>query len=173
MSFDPIPTTNNQLVVPAIRAMMGNLHYYVSFFKMSAIAERFNIEDRLTIGSRGANTANAISHYLLTNPEHFLGPLVVGIRGASAQWYELDIRPNEMLREIPLELEGTLGLLCFENSVEFVVMKGQVQVEGIRLALTRNKQLATEEVSVILVGRLDSAKVAGTREFMTALDRFS
>lgn len=173
MLFDSIPTTSNKLVVPAIRAIMGNRHYYVSFFKMSTIAERFSIEDQLTVDSGGANTVDSISHYLLTNPERFLGPLVVEIRGGSAQWYELGIRPNEVLREIPIELEGTLGLLCFENSVEFVVMKGKVQVEGIRLALTRNRQLATEEVSVILVGRLDSAEVAGTREFVAALDRFS
>lgn len=174
MSFDSMPTISKSLVVPAVRAIMGNWSYYISFFKMGAIAEKFGIEDQLQVDAEDANMANAISHYLLINPKHFLSSLVVGIRGGSAQWYELDVRPNEMLGEIPVELEGTLGLLCFEDSVEFVVLKGKSQVEGIRLALTRNQQLAPEEVSVIFVGRLDSPDgITVAKELAVALYQFS
>ena len=165
---------NNCIVVPAVRAIMANWSYYVSFFKMVTIAEKFGIEHQPQVDTEDANMASTISHYLLTNANHFLSSLVVGIRGGSTQWYELDIRPNEMLGEIPVELEGTLGLLCFEDSVEFVVLKGKRQVEGIRLALTRNQQLAAEEVSVILVGRLDAPdEITVAKELAVALDQFS
>jgi DNA sulfur modification protein DndB len=153
---------------------MGSWSYYVSFLKMGDIAEKFDIEDQLQVCAEDTNTANSISNYLLTNPRHFLNSLVVQVRGGSAKWYELAIRPNELLEEVPIELEGTLGLLYFENSVEFIVMKGKNQVEGIRLALTQNRQLATEEVSVVFIGRLDSIEeIAVAKELVIALNRFS
>ena len=52
---------------------------------------------------------------------------------------------------LPLDLEGTLGILRLDGTQTFFAIDGQHRVQGIKKALEKNDELKREEVSVIFV----------------------
>ncbi|NJN98336.1 MAG: hypothetical protein HC875_31725 [Anaerolineales bacterium] len=160
----------NGFLVPAVRGIMGDWIYYLSFLKVKQLSEKVRVNASPEIVSE----AEQISQYLLEAQKPFLSPIILSVDRGYAKWYELAIQAD-VIDEIPFEHEGILGLLCFENSVEFVVIKGHSQVQGIRFAFKdAGDKLENQEVSVIFIGRFDDeTQTQDLKELEVALKRFS
>ena len=175
---------SNELIIPALRAHMGDWIYYVTFLRMDQIADKIHIAENIhssnvlkdMIQHQIATRSGQISDYLLRQPQRFFNSLIVEVYGGSPDWYELKIGANRHLDapEIPSDLEGVLGILCLDGSQTFFAIDGQHRVEGIKQALEKDSKLEREEVSVIFVAHQnDSVGMERTRRLFTTLNRYA
>ena len=186
-------TINNgpgQLILPALRARMGEWWYYSAAMKMSDVATRVSsvaeihhseslkdlLQRRLTSRSEG------IANYLLTQEQRLFNSLVVGTYGGDPKWYELSITgsPVAFEQELPPHLDGILGLLVLDGSEKLFAIDGQHRVAGIKSALEKDQSLGDEEVSAIFVAGVTSEHRQGdlegyerTRRLFTTLNRYA
>lgn len=174
----------NELIIPALKARMGDWVYYVTFLRMDQIADQIQIAQKIhsskvlkdMIQRQITNRAGQISDYLLKQPQRFFNSLIVGVYGGSPDWYELKVGPNRHpdVPELPSELDGVLGILRLDGTQTFFAIDGQHRVEGIKQALNKDNELKKEEVSVIFVAhRNDSAGMERTRRLFTTLNRYA
>ena len=174
----------NELVIPALRAHMGDWIYYVTFLRMDQIADQIHIAQEIhsskvlkdMIQRQITNRASQISDYLLKQPQRFFNSLIVGVYGGSPDWYELAIGKNLRFDApvLPSELEGVLGILRLDGTQILFAVDGQHRVEGIKQALKKNDELKQEEVSVIFVAHQnDSSGMERTRRLFTTLNRYA
>ena len=174
----------NELIIPALRAYMGDWIYYVTFLRMEQIAEQIHIAQEIhsskvlkdMIQRQITNRAGQISDYLLKQPQRFFNSLIVGVYGDSPDWYELKIGTNRRFDAptFPVELNGVLGILRLDGTQVFFAIDGQHRVEGIKQALKQNDELKNEEVSVIFVAHQDDPPgMERTRRLFTTLNRYA
>ncbi|RMD57391.1 hypothetical protein D6833_13985, partial [Candidatus Parcubacteria bacterium] len=103
---------SGKLVIPALRAHMGDWIYYVTFLTMRDIAERVSVAEEIhtskslnkLIQRQLTNRATQIKDYLLHQPQRFFNALVIGVYGGSPQWFELALRKSQSLD--PEDLPG-------------------------------------------------------------------
>ena len=183
---------NNELIIPALKAHMGDWIYYVTFLRMDQIADQIHIAQEIhsskvlkdMIQRQITNRAGQISDYLLKQPQRFFNSLIVGVYEGSPDWYELKVGPNRHpdVPELPSELDGILGILRLDGTQTLFAIDGQHRVQGIKQALQKNNEqalqknekLETEEVSVIFVAhRNDPAGMERTRRLFTTLNRYA
>ena len=180
-----------QIILPALRARMGQSWYYVSAMRMSDIAERISVaEDIHTSKSLrdllqrtlSGNRTNKITDYLVGQDQRFFNSLVVGTYGGDPKWHEVSIRntPSTMETDLPDHLEGVLGILVLDGNEKLFAIDGQHRVAGIREALKRTGALGNEEVSVIFVAGVtqdhrqdDPEGFERTRRLFTTLNRYA
>ena len=174
----------NELIIPALRARMGDWIYYVTFLRMDHIADQIHIAQEIhssdilkdMIQRQITNRAGQISEYLLKQPQRFFNSLIVGVYGGSPDWYELKIGTNRRFDApaLPSELEGVLGILRLDGTQTFFAIDGQHRVEGIKQAVKKNDKLKKEEVSVIFVAHQnDPDGMERTRRLFTTLNRYA
>src|SRR5690349_7985363 len=96
---------SKKLLLPALKAHMGDWIYYISFLKMSDVAERIKPAQEIHPGKtlneliqRKLKERSAqIKDYLLTQPQRFFNTLVVGVYDGKPEWFELEIQDNKYL----------------------------------------------------------------------------
>jgi DNA sulfur modification protein DndB len=148
------------ILLPGLRAHMGNWVYYICFLKMRDIAERISIAKEIHSSEalrellqrqlRGER-AKEIKEYLLKQEERFFNALVVGSYGGNPEWYELSIDPEDQSESFPEYIEGSLGILKLNGSERLFAIDGQHRIAGIREAIAERPDLGNEEVCVIFV----------------------
>jgi DNA sulfur modification protein DndB len=171
------------LQLPALRAHMGDWIYYVTFLKMRDVAERVQVAQNIHTSEvlneliqreLQRSHSNKISDYLLTKPQRFFNTLVIGVYGGAPQWFELDIRDNNLFNSnnLPQYIDGALGILRLDGSEDLFAIDGQHRVSGISKALQKDQNLGDEEVSAIFVSHSNSAEgLKRTRRLFTSLNR--
>ena len=181
---------SGQIILPALRARMGEWWYYVAAMKMSDIAERISIAKEIhrseslqdLLQRNLTERATGIADYLIGQGQRFFNSLVVGTYGGDPKWHEVSIRsgPYNLEGELPSDVEGILGLLVLDGSEKLFAIDGQHRVAGIREALKRNDELGAEEVSVIFVAGItqdhrhdDPEGFERTRRLFTTLNRYA
>lgn len=174
---------SHELLLPALRAHMGDWVYYVTFLRMQDIADRIKIAQEIhssatlkeMIQRQITNRARQISEYLLTQPQRFFNALIVGVYGGSPNWYELEVGQNPQFDvTLPKYIEGALGILQLNGTETLFAIDGQHRVQGIKQALKESSELNREEVSVIFVAhRTDQAGIERTRRLFTTLNRYA
>ena len=175
---------SKELIIPALRAHMGDWIYYVTFLRMDQIADQIHIAQEIhsshmlkdMIQRQITNRAGQIAEYLLNQPQHFFNALIVGVYGGSPDWYELAIGTNPHFDApvLPPELKGVLGVLRLDGTQTFFAIDGQHRVEGIKQALEKSEDLKTDEVSVIFVAHQTGADgMERTRRLFTTLNRYA
>lgn len=176
--------TKGELLIPALRAHMGDWVYYVAFMKMKDVAERIGVAEEIheskslndLIQRQLTDRASQIRNYLLNQPQRFFNALVVGVYGGDPEWYELDIQDNKAFSSegLPQYVEGALGLLALEGTERLFAMDGQHRVMGIRGAVESDSNLGEEEVSALFVAhRNDEAGLRRTRRLFSTLNRYA
>jgi DNA sulfur modification protein DndB len=177
---------NRRLVIPALRAHMGDWIYYVAFMKMRDIAERISVAEEIHT-SKSLNEfiqrelqrtthAAKIKEYLLTQPQRLFNALVVGVYGGAPRWYELAIKENDLLdpEDLPHYMTGALGILILGGSEKLFAIDGQHRVVGIRQAIEVDSGVEEEEVSIIFVAHTNDAEgLTRTRRLFTTLNRYA
>lgn len=178
-----------QLMLPSIRALMGDWVYYPAIMKMSDIAERINVAGEIHTSKSlneyiqreldSSNHSLKIKGYLQTEIQRLFNSLVIGVYGGTPQFFELDVNyDDEHLKDydFPTEMEGILGFLLLTGDETLFAIDGQHRVVGIRQALEDedHEALGNEEVSVIFVAhRNDSEGLIRTRRLFTTLNRYA
>ena len=178
------------LVLPAIRAIMGDWAYYLGAMRMSDIASRISVAQEIHTStslrdllqrSLTARSQN-IATYLLRQDQRFFNSLVVGSYGGNPEWHEVSIRgtPSSFGQDLPSHLEGTLGFLVLDGSEKLFAIDGQHRIAGIREALEQSETLQSEEVGVIFVAgvsqehkAIDASGFERTRRLFTTLNRYA
>jgi len=176
----------NRLILPALRAHMGDWIYYLATVKISELATRVSIaseihesrtlSDYIQRQLDESTHAAKIAEYLLSQPQRLFDALVIGVYGGDPQWYELDIANNEAVLEngLPEELDGVLGILILNGSEKLFAIDGQHRLVGMRKALTEKTNIGEEEVGVMFVGhKRNKEGRERTRRLFTTLNRYA
>lgn len=179
------------LVLPSLRAHIGDWVYYISFMKMQDIAERLN-RSQLVYGSlplqeflqRQLMTGRSedIKDYLVSQKQHFFNALVVGTSGGDPKWRDVVLteKPEGLSNSFPEGVAGVQGFLTLNGTEKLFTIDGQHRVEGIREAVQAEPKLKDEQVCVILVKgitadrrELDPKGFERTRRLFTVLNRYA
>lgn len=173
-----------KLLLPALKAHMGDWNYYITFLKMRDIAERVKPAQQIHPGKtlneliqrRLKDRAAQLKDYLLTQPQRFFNTLVVGVYEGKPEWFELGIKDSDLLisDDIPMYINGAIGFLQLSGEEILFALDGQHRVEGIRRAVKEDPTIGNEEVGVIFVGhKNDPAGLERTRRLFTTLNRYA
>ena len=176
--------TNKQLMLPTLRAKMGDWIYYIAFMKMKDIAERVDFaEDIHTSTSLNkllqravAPRSKEISKYLLTQKQRFFNAIIIGVYGGSPKWYELAVKENKTFnpKEIPDYLEGAIGYLRLSGKEDLFAIDGQHRVAAVGEATKQKESLKDEEISVIFVSaKQDENSRQRIRRLFSTLNRYA
>lgn len=171
-----------KLILPSLKARMGDWSYYIAFMCMKDIAERVEMAEdihpsnklRELIQRKITDRSKEISDYLITQKQRFFNSIILGIYGGEPQWYELSVKHNKYLDSFPTKLEGSLGFLSLRGDEKLFAIDGQHRVAAIKEAVNKNQSLNDEEVSVIFVGhKKDQRGLERTRRLFTTLNRYA
>ena len=173
----------DELLLPALRAQMGDWTYYITSMTLRELVRRVTTASAIH-QSRGlddmiqrslGNRANDIAEYLLSQPQRFFGSVVVGVYGGRPEWLEIDIHEAARpWREAGDRLEGAIGFLRLSGTEQLYALDGQHRVVGTGRALERDASLGAEEVTVVFVGHSkDEAGIARTRRLFSTLNRYA
>lgn len=178
---------SNRLLLPALRAHMGDWVYYVAFMKLSDLAERVTtaseihksqrLQEMIQRALRGRR-AEEIKQYLLTHPQRLFNSVVVGVYGGEPQYYELDLRsgPELSIEDVPRYFEGALGILELSGGEKLFALDGQHRLVGIKEALRSEEgaALGEEEVSALFVSHKRTPEgLERTRRLFSSLNRYA
>lgn len=175
--------THDSLLLPAIRAQMGDWTYYITSMTLedlagrvttaSAVHESRALDDmiRRSLGNRSGD----IAEYLLSERQRFFGSVVVGVCGGWPEWLEVGINDGARpWREEGDRLDGAIGFLRLSGSERLCALDGRHRVVGTGRALEMNASLGDEEVSVVFVGHSkDEPGIARTRRLVGTLNRYA
>jgi DNA sulfur modification protein DndB len=187
MNLKPQDATLPPLILPGLRARMGDWVYYICFLKMQDIAMRISTEEEVHSGETVSNLlqrefqdrSSEIANYLLSQQQRFLNALVVGTYKGKPNWQEFAIDDSESrIGTLPEDLEGTVGLLRLEGTEKLFAIDGQHRIAAIKEALEKQPELWDEEVCVIFLRGVpqehrneDPAGFERTRRLFATLNR--
>ena len=175
------------LLLPTLRARMGDWVYYISLMSMRDIATRVSVIDDIHTSAslkewlqRGlTNNSMKITEYLLGQEQRLFNAIVVGTYGGSPNWHEISVTGRGLL-EIPDEAEGTMGFLELRGDEILFAIDGQHRVKGIKEAIQENAALSEEEVCTIFVKGVvasrrdeDPEGFQRTRRVFSTLNRYA
>jgi DNA sulfur modification protein DndB len=175
------------LILPGLRARIGDWMYYICFLKMQDIAMRISIEDEIHDSETASNLQQRefqersaeIAGYLLSQQQRFLNALVVATYKGKPNWYEIAVDDSRSpVGPLPDDIEGTIGFLRLEGTEKLFAIDGQHRIAGIREALEKQPELWDEEVCVIFLRGVpqehrnaDPAGFERTRRLFATLNR--
>jgi DNA sulfur modification protein DndB len=180
--------SNDRLIVPALKAKMGDNAYYISFLSLKEIAKRVDLAQdihqtstlRQLIQRQVTERSKDIGNYLITQPQRFFNALIIGVYLGSPEWYELSIEKSLLLdpEDLPNYMEGALGILVLDGNEKLFAIDGQHRVAGIQHALQQNQTpegLADEEVCTIFLAAniSEQAGLERTRRLFSTLNRYA
>ena len=184
-------TERTELILPSIRAHMGDWVYYISTMKMKELAGRVsgvpmvysnenlqNLLQRKVIPER----ATEIAHYLISQKQHFFNALVIGTFGGDPKWRELSIDDSSQnfSNDLISKYENNIGFLVLDGTEKLFSIDGQHRIEGIRKAIESDAKLNNEDICVILVRGVTAEQRSGdeqgyirTRRLFTTINRYA
>ncbi len=161
----------------AIRAKIGMWSYYVATLTFGEINEHVKrIDDELhkskilseALQRSITDNYKKIAEYLCSQEERFFSSIVLAMYDGNPQW-----------REVRLEYDdGTefydLGYLELTGSEKIFPVDGQHRVEGIKEAIIRKPELASEKAPVIFIGHKNDQKgMERSRRVFSTLNRYA
>ena len=163
--------------IPAIRGKIGNTVYYTANFSFQQISELVErkvgneiytsktLKERLQRSL--TDNSGKIKQYILDRNDRFFNALVLAVYDGEPQWTEIRFELEE--KEFP-----NVGILYFNGQEKIFPVDGQHRVEGIKEAIKKNPELASETVSVILIGHSTSdAGMKKSRRIFSTLNRYA
>ncbi len=163
--------------IPAIRGNIGNTVYYTANFSFQQISELVErkvgneiytsktLKERLQRSL--TDNSGKIKQYILDRSDRFFNALVLAVYDGEPQWTEIRFELEE--KEFP-----NVGILYLNGQEKIFPVDGQHRVEGIKEAIKKNPELASETVSVILIGHSTSdAGMKKSRRIFSTLNRYA
>ena len=173
-----------EILLPSLRASMGDWIYYVTLMSFSEIANRVRpaqeihshkgLKDLLqrTLTDR----SSTISEYLCSQKQRFFNAIIAGIYMGEPSWYPVTVGGNENIstEELPDLVKESIGVLSLSGAESIFAIDGQHRVEGIRAALKEKEKLSNEEQTVIFVAHRNTKPgKERTRRLFSTLNRYA
>ena len=176
--------TMKSLILPALRAAMGDWVYYVTTMPMAEVAKRVRAAKEIhksnalkeLIQRSLSDRAGDIATYLLKQRQHFFNAIIVGIYDGAPEWFGIAVSGNNAVpeSEIPETVKSSVGIIRLTGGEKLFAIDGQHRAEGVRQALARSQRLADEEMTVILVAHKTNVDgLQRTRRLFTTLNRYA
>ena len=137
--FEEDKMTQNTLLLPALRAKMGDWTYYIASMTLADLVRRVTTASAVhqsrklddLIQRSLSPRAGDIAEYLLSQPQRLFGTLVVGVYGGEPRWLEVEIREDvQLLNDSDGHLVGTIGLLRLSGTEQLYALDGQHRLVG-------------------------------------------
>lgn len=177
---------NGEIILPALRGVMGDWVYYACLMNLNEICTRVNfaeeihkseqlsemIQRQLKKG-RGAQIAD----YLKQQPERFFNSLVVATYGGQPSWHALaDVKSkfsHDELNNLSDETVSSVGFLTLTGEERLFALDGQHRLAGIKKAIKDGfDDDPYDDISVIFVGHKETPKgLERTRRLFTTLNK--
>ena len=166
--------------VPALKARMGDWQYYVTVMKLGKIARECRLAeeihankdlDELIQRELQDRVQKEMVPYLLNEPQRFYGALVVAVYGGDPEFSPVRVAEHELIDDKDCHSYG-FGLLRFDGSQIYYALDGQHRLKSIQEAIAKNPDLATEEISVIILKHEKTKEgLERTRRLFSTLNR--
>ena len=179
-------TKLNEIVLPALRGVMGDWVYYSCLMDLGQLNSRVRyaqeihknqalsdmIQRQLTRG-RSAQ----IAEYLKGQSERFFNSLVLATYGGQPNWHALsDVQSTvgtHLFNDLSADTIASVGFLTLRGDEQLFALDGQHRLAGIKKAVKDGVDSDPyDEVSVIVVGHRDTKKgLERTRRLFTTLNK--
>ncbi len=176
----------NQIVLPALRGIMGDWVFYSCLMNMREINDRVRyaeevhsnkqLSDMIQRQLKQGRSAQ-IAQYLSTQKERFFNSLVIATYGGEPSWHALsDVRnkTNDAdLKDLSDETIESIGFLTFRGDESLFALDGQHRLAGIKKAIKGGiDQDPYDDLSVIFVAHQTTPKgLKRTRRLFTTLNK--
>ncbi len=170
-----------KLILPSLRARMGDWIYYITFMQMDDIARSIKMVAQIhktkelhkLIQREVTDRSEEIKNYLLKQKQRFFNSIIVGVYGGAPRWAEMSFGKSRKI-EIPSGLKGSIGFLTLQGDEDLFAVDGQHRVAAIKEAVKQNKKIRNDEVSVIFIShKRDYAGMQRTRRLFATLNRYA
>jgi DNA sulfur modification protein DndB len=133
-----------EIILPALRGIMGDWIYYSCLMDLETISERVyyadevhknkQLSDMIQRRLKGGRSVE-IANYLKTQSERFFNSLVIATYGGQPNWYPLSYvksrdEANE-LSDLPEETIESVGFLTLRGDEKLFALDGQHRLAGI------------------------------------------
>ena len=175
----------DSLLLPALKAHMGDWMYYIAVMQLKDIAERVYFAEEVHKSKKLSDfiqrslltsRTESIAEYLIQQPQRLFNSMIVGVYGGEPEWLEMNIEEQNTLN-FPLSQQGLLGFLKLSGEETLFALDGQHRLAGIKKATEQKSlfaQIGEEEISVIFVGHKKTAEgFERTRRLFTTLNRYA
>lgn len=155
------------MVLPALRGRMGDWVYYSALIPMAELSKRVKYAHELRPPDERAMSdfiqralettirVRQIAKYLETE-ERFFNSLVLAMYGGHPSWLDISLKEkSEEARAVSEYVRGwgvdSMGFLELTGKEKIFALDGQHRLAGIKEAVRKNEELASELVSIIFV----------------------
>lgn len=178
--------SSDEIVLPALRGVMGRWVYYSCLMSIDEIAKRVHYADEVHKNEKlsqmiqrrlKAVRSRQIAEYLQTQDERFFNSLVVATYGGQPNWSSIDSLNSKGREEFVEKLSGdtisSVGFLSLSGEERLFALDGQHRLSGIKKAIRDGlSQDPPDDVSVIFVGHKATSKgLERTRRLFTTLNK--
>lgn len=172
------------ILLPALRAQMGDWIYYVSSMRMADIAARVSYAEEIhksnklneLLQRQISDRKKYIVKYLETQDQRFFNSIIVGVYKGRPEWFELAVGSNQNFNadELPDYTKGVIGFLKLSGQERLFAIDGQHRVAAIRDAVRKDEKFEDEQVPAIFVSaKMDDAGKKRTRRLFSTLNRYA
>ena len=180
------PKKHSQLILPALRGVMGDWVYYSSLMSMTDLSARVSYANEVHRHKRLSEMiqrrldyvrSKTIADYIKTQPQRFFSSLVVATYGGSPNWHALaDVRINTELHALTSLTQSTVesvGFLTLRGDEKLFAIDGQHRLAGVkRVVRDHFEDEEDDEISVIFVAhRATDSGLERTRRLFTTLNK--
>lgn len=175
-----------EIVLPALRGIMGNWVYYSCLMSIEEIAKRVSFADEIHNNKKlsdmiqrrlKASRSEQISEYIRTQDERFFNSLVIATYGGQPNWNAIQNLKSDGRKEfvegLSEETINSVGFLSLNGDEKLFALDGQHRLSGIKKAVSAGlEQDPPDDLSVIFVAHKTSPQgLQRTRRLFTTLNK--
>lgn len=181
-----MPRKPQEIVLPALRGVMGNWVYYSCLMTIDELSRRVAFAEELHNNKALSgmiqrqlkkHRGTQIAEYLQTQQDRFFNSLVVATYGGQPNWYAIsEVRTTSRqieLQDLPEETIESVGFLTLRGDEKLFALDGQHRLAGIKKAVRDGvEDDPYDEISVIFVEhRKNKQGLERTRRLFTTLNK--
>lgn len=136
--------SKRKLVLPTLRAQMGDWIYYVSIMTFEEISKRISMADEIhkseglktLIQREVKNRTKGIVEYLKNQEQRFFNSIIIGLYGGNPKYQEITVEKYSGIEEEELNyLNKTFGILTLYGHEKLFAIDGQHRTKAIKESL--------------------------------------
>jgi len=181
-----VPIEQEQMVLPALRGIMGDWVFYSCLMGIDEVAHRVNFAKEIHQNKKLSdmiqrqitqNRGKQIARYINEQKEHFFNSLVIATYKGNPNWYSFgEVSKGNQdidLPELPEDVVGSIGFLTFSGAEKLFAVDGQHRLAGIKNVVEKgSEQDPWDDISIILVAHKNNLTGRErTRRLFTTLNK--
>ncbi|WP_420412218.1 DGQHR domain-containing protein [Roseibium sp.] len=179
-------TQTSELILPALRGIMGDWVYYSCLMSIADIGTRVSFAEDIHKNKKLSEMiqrqlkkgrSDQIASYLREQEERFFNSLVIATYGGAPNWSGLDDLKSETRKDFVGKLDeetiSSVGFLTLTGKEVLFAIDGQHRLAGIKKVISSGlEQDPPDDISVIFVAHRKTTKgLQRTRRLFTTLNK--